>query len=140
MTDSEQTFAATVVEFGVPLVTAIAFRGIPEYRSRLVVFLGAVTPALCLYVLFGASFYFHIYFHTPMPDDNPHWDAPFLVARQFSLIPYLVLLAVAGALSYLRRPVGLRRRYLVGLSAGPLTLALLALVVAGRLTIGWSGP
>jgi hypothetical protein len=113
-------FGAACLELGSPLLVAALYWRMPQFRARLIVLLGALTPAIAIYALLFAG-----YLNNSNPRDA--WWA-FSAVWEISFFPYVATLVAGLAFSFSSRPHQNPGRYLLGLISAPFSFAVLILV------------
>lgn len=120
MTEMEMTWAAMLVELGIPVLIVIGLALRPRYRRFLTVLLGAITPALLVYAWIAAAYVVGPASKTAIFAFHAVWVMSFAV--------YVAIVVFGSALACLPRPGKLYLRYLMGLVSVPLGYLALAAI------------
>lgn len=115
MSDFALTIAAATIEIGVSAIVLFgSFKG--SWRSKAVVIAGALTPAIAfmLYLAYGQ-------FTAPSEGNMA------IAGWVMGFLGFVVLLVAGIALSFVSRPASLPLRYLLGLAASGIVLALFSM-------------
>jgi hypothetical protein len=110
MSDETLTALAIAIELGVPFAAAFLYWRRPVLRSKLIVVLAALTPALIFYAAVSVAF--------ALDPINPSNRFAFYAGWFMTLGAYIAILAIGIGLSFLPKPTHLFWRYLLGLSPG----------------------
>lgn len=120
------TFGAAGFELGLPLLIALLYPRLPPLRSKLVVLLGALSPAVLIYVCLIAE-------HLAAADDlGGRWA--FYAVWEISFFPYLAALIAGLAVSFASQPRTLIARYAMGFICA--LLAVIALLMLAKMAPG----
>jgi hypothetical protein len=119
MNDEALTLASAFVELGLPLGLLIAMIARPDYRSKLIVILGSITPAIAMYLW--------IAFEYLVLDrvDDAGWA--FYAMWAMSFFPYLGCALLGLCLCFVPVPKHLVLRFGLGLLAPATVAGLIAL-------------
>ena len=107
MSDEVLTIGAFTIELGVPLVAGLLFWRFPRLRPKLIVALGALTPALLFYASISIAYF------TNAEDTSNRFA--FFAGWSMTFIAYLAILAAGIALSFVPWPRHLFGRFAIGL-------------------------
>ena len=117
MTDLQLTIIAATVEVGLAVLVVLTVIFAKSMRSRAVVVLGAITPAIAT---MGVLVYWQFIDPTPGSMAGAGWIMGFAA--------YALLLLGGLAVSLIPRPVNLYGRYALGLATAPVSFTLLRLL------------
>jgi len=120
---SEKTLSlgAGSLELGLPLVIAFMFWRIPQWRTKLIVMLGALTPAILIYASLLAAHF--------SETDNLGGRWAFYAVWEMSFVPYLAALSAGLAISFSSQPRSSVARYAIGILSAPLAVIVLMILV-----------
>jgi hypothetical protein len=114
------SLGAASLELGLPLTIALLSWRIPKLRSRLVVLLGTLTPALLFYTCV---------FVARLADlDNLDGRWALYAVWVMSFLPYMSALIIGLAVSFSGRPRRYVARYALGLLCAPIAYVVLMVV------------
>lgn len=120
MTETQMNVGAIVVELGLPLALIVLMTLNPKATPRAIVILGAVFPALCLYVAVTISYLV----------SGGQSDIFAFFAMWVMTFAVYVAAALGGlAMSFVRRPAGKLARFGLGLLSAPIAYFALVLLV-----------
>jgi hypothetical protein len=112
------SLGALALELGMPLSLAFLWIKRPQLRSRIVVLLGSITPFLVLYAWVATG-----YIGARTRDNQWALYAMWLM----SLLPFVLCTIIGAAIGFLRWPLHLVARYIMGLMAPLLVWGALSL-------------
>jgi hypothetical protein len=108
MTEQQLNAGAILIELGsFVAILSVAVHS-PGLRSRLIVLLGAVAPLLCAYAYVTARY-------VAFPGTEYDWS--FGAMWLMSFWPYIGCVVIGVFLSFLKMPINLAARFLMGLAA-----------------------
>ena len=120
MTETQMNVGAMAIELGLPLGLIVLMTLKPKVRPRAIVILGAVFPALCLYVAVTISYLI----------SRGKSDIFAFVAMWVMTFEVYVAAALGGfAFSFVRRPKGNLARFGMGILSAPLAYISFVLLV-----------
>jgi len=126
MTETSMTIAAIALEFGLPVGLFVLAALRPTVRPRVVVILGALFPALCLYGVIAASF---------LISRGKSDVFSFYAMWVMTFVPYVAIALGGFALSFLRWPRSVLARFGLGVLSTP--AAYFAFVAVAALLPRW---
>jgi len=108
MNDTIRTIIAATLEIGTPVGLLLAYKFLPGWRKRLIVILGSLTPISATLTYVGLA-----YLLGNGKDPDAEWAFGAMWVMSFVVFVLSVLIGVILAL--LKKPVGLIKRYFLGL-------------------------